>query len=304
MAYPDLLEVVVINYNTAFLLKNCLNSLYSAIKNEGLTYHTKVTVVDNDSKDQSVATIKKYFPQVNLFINKKNLGFAKANNLAIKKSKAEFIFLLNSDTLIGTNVLSGLINQMKSDSRIAVVGPKLLNPDQSLQQSAGFTPYLSKIFFWMFFLDDLPFLSKLIKPYHARHAFFYRQVQEVDWVSGAALLFRRKIADLSGLLDENIFMYGEEVEWCFRIRRANFLIYYYPQAEVIHFKGGSAESPGTAIVEEFKSVIYFYQKHFPRLLSPVRLLLKTGALLRLILFGIIGRFPVLKLYAQAIKVVG
>ncbi|OGG04350.1 hypothetical protein A2W14_07110 [Candidatus Gottesmanbacteria bacterium RBG_16_37_8] len=305
MAKQLLLEVIIVNFNTASLLKKCLDSLILRIKNEGLFWSTLITVVDNGSKDNSLDLLKKHYPRVNLIVNKGNPGFASANNQAIRKSGAEFIFLLNSDTQIGNNVLSSLLKEMNSRLELGVCGPKLINPDGSLQQSIGFSPNLSRIFYWMLFIDDLPYLSRLIKPFHARNPYWYGQKRFVDWLSGAALLFRASLCQSVGFLDDNIFMYGEEVEWCYRIRKANFQVCFLPQIEVVHLKGGSQVNKGSAIIEEYRSLVYFYQKHFPHKIFLLKLLLKVGALLRLILFGIISRqTPKLKLYAQAFKMAG
>ena len=154
----------------------------------------------------------------------------------------------------------------------------------------------------MLFIDDIPLISKFIRPYHASRKEWYKEHQFVDWVSGAALLFRREAVNSSGLMDEKIFMYGEEVEWCYRIRKSGGQIEFFPNAEITHFGGGSQKGPGASIIREFESIIYFYRKHNKKSIMPVKLLLKIGALLRLILFGIIRKDTSLTtLYAKAFK---
>ena len=155
----------------------------------------------------------------------------------------------------------------------------------------------------MFFLDDLPVISKFVRPYHASRREWYQDQHEVGWVKGAALLFRRDAVKSAGLLDEKIFMYGEEVEWCFRITERGGKIIFDPQSEITHIGGGSQKGPESAIIGEYRFIIYFFRKYHPGQFTQVRFLLKCGALLRLILFGIIGRFPEASIYAKALKMV-
>ena len=297
------LEVVIVSFNTRQILKNCLKSLFENLSKENLTAKTRVTVVDNNSKDGTVAMLKEDFPGVKIIANKNNLGFAAANNQAITVSTAEYIFLLNSDTIVCPQSISKLLLEIGKSKTTKVVGPKLLNVNGTLQQSFGFTPTFFKVANWMLFFDDLPFLDSFIRPYHASQSRWYQARHEVDWVSGAALLFKRDIIKTAGLLDEKIFMYGEEVEWCYRVRRIGGKIVFSPSSEIIHLGGGSQKGPGTSIIREFQSINYFYRKYFPEHILSVRLLLKIGALLRLILFGIIKADPSkIDLYAKAFKV--
>lgn len=267
----------------------------------------EVIVVDNASIDNSVAMIEEKFPAVVLIKNKANLGFAAANNKAINHAKGKYILLLNSDTRIKDNTVVKLLNFISDDSSVGAVGCKLLNNDSSLQQSVGYFPTLTKIFLWMTFIDDIPLLRRFIKPYHVAPSSFYSKNQEVDWVTGACLLIRSEMIKQTGLLDEKIFMYGEEVEWCYRIKKIGYKVKYFSGAEVYHTKGASSENiQGAGIVEEFKSLQYFYNKHFPSWQGVfLKILLKAGSLLRYMTFGIILGNPHRKsLYAKAFKVVG
>lgn len=298
-----LLEVIIVSYNTKDLLKNCLDSLFKCLISENLVLKSMVTVVDNASTDNSVLMVRNSFPRVKIIENKINYGFAKANNLAVKISKAEFIFLLNSDTVVHKFALTNLLKVINEDKKIQAIGPKLLNFDGTLQQSMGFSPTFVNLLNWMFFIDDLPFISGFLHPYHLQGKKWYKNQSEIDWISGAALLFRRKITDKIGRLDEEIFMYGEEVEWCYRIKLSGGKIVYLPDAQITHLGGGSQKVPGNSIIREYDSINYFYRKYFRPLILPVRLILKIGALLRLILFGIIGRDSSrISLYAKAFKV--
>jgi GT2 family glycosyltransferase len=199
-------SIIIVNWNTKKLLHDCLASIYKFTRDIDF----EVIVVDNGSSDKSSDMVKKDFPQVKLVINKDNLGFTKANNKGIKIAKGKYILLLNSDTYLVENSLKKLITIANQKEKVGAIGPLLLNEDKSVQQSVGFFPHLPQVLWWMSFLDDLPF-GYLLKPYHVNHDLFYKKPEDVDWVTGAAILVPRKVIDKVGLLDEQIFMYGEEV---------------------------------------------------------------------------------------------
>lgn len=297
------LSIIIVNFNTSELLRKCLNKVYKSLSFGKIEKESEVIVVDNASSDGSVSMAEKNFPKVLIIKNSKNLGFAKANNQALRQARGKYILLLNSDTEIDKDTLVGLLDEIKKNQRVGVVGGKLLNPDGSVQTSAGFLPSLSKIFFWMFFIDDIPLLSRLIKPYHIQDKKFYQKKADVDWVTGACFMIKREAIETVGYMDENIFMYGEELEWCLRLRKAGFSVIYTPEISVLHHKGASAKKAEAGIIEEFKSILYLYRKHEPAWQYPaVHLFLKLGALLRIVTFGIIGRYPARRaLYAKAFK---
>lgn len=267
---------------------------------------SEVIVIDNASSDSSVEMLEKEFPNIDLVRNKENLGFAAANNIGLKKAHGDFILLLNSDTSMSESTLEMLFSVASDESEAGVIGPKLIFPNGKLQQSLGFFPTLIKIFAWMTFIDDVPFLSTFIKPYHVTDKSFYSRRRNVDWVSGACLLVKKNVIKKAGYLDDKIFMYAEEVEWCFRIKRAGFDILYIPSIKVVHHKGASGMGNEAGIIEEFNSLEYIYKKHFPNWQQiPLKLLLKFGSLLRILVFGIIGGNPRrFSQYVKAFKVAG
>lgn len=293
------LSVIVVNFNTKKLLADCLSSIYKFTK--GVEF--EVIVVDNGSKDASQDIVKTKFPQVKLIPNKDNLGFTKANNQGIKVAKGGYILLLNSDTYLIENSFKKLLEKAKSLPNLGALGPQLLNEDRSIQQSVGFFPHLPQVFWWMSFIDDLP-AGEVLKPYHVDHDSFYSKDQKVDWVTAAAILVPRHVIRKIGGLDENIFMYGEEVDWCYRIKRANLKVFYSPATKIVHIgRGSTGQVSKNAILGEYKGIKYFYAKHKPGLsLQLLRLLLKIGALARIIAFGVLGRKETAKFYVEAFKV--
>jgi len=328
------LSVIIVNWNTKKLLEDCLGSIYKYTNNErsladarddkegvrddeerGKDTTFEVIVVDNGSTDGSQNMVKVKFPKAKLVLNKANLGFTKANNQGIKIAKGTYILLLNSDTYLIENSLSKLVNKARKlnfrgstpnrgRTHLGAIGPLLLNEDRSIQQSVGFFPHLPQVFWWMSFIDDLPG-GTLFKPYHVDHDSFYRKDHEVDWVTAAAILVPKSVIQKVGALDEKIFMYGEEVEWCWRIKNAGFKIYFTPVTKIIHIGRGSSQKVSTsAFIGEYKAVVYFYQKYKGKFsLQIVRLLLKIGALARIIVFGLLGRKELAKSYVEAFKAV-
>lgn len=298
------LSIIIVSFNTSDLTRKCLNRVYKSLSFGKIEKESEVIVVDNASNDGSVQMLEKNFPKVIIINNSNNIGFAKANNQGIKKASGKYILLLNSDTEVEEDALIKLLEVIRRDKYIGVVGGRLLNQDETCQPSAGYFPNLSKVFLWMFFIDDIPFVKKLIKPYHVEDKSFYLYEQSIDWVTGACFLFKRGIIEKAGLLDENLFMYGEELEWCYRIKKAGYNIVFTSRASILHHKGASSAGVG-GIVEEFKAILYFYKKHKPFWELPlVRLLLKLGVLLRIVIFGIIGKYKSrLPSYAKAFKLV-
>lgn len=293
------LSVIIVNWNTKKLLEDCLESVFKFTQDISF----EVMVVDNGSNDNSRQMVKSKFPKVKLIANKKNLGFTKANNQGMNVAKGDYVLLLNSDTYLIENSLKKLVEFARAKENLGAVGPLLLNTDKSIQQSVGFFPHLPQTFFWLSFLDDLPFGQNL-KPYHMDHDLFYKKENEVDWVTGAAYLVPKYVIDKIGLLDEKIFMYGEEVEWSYRIKKAGYKIFFTPTTKIVHIgRGSSGKISSRAIVGEFEGLIYFYKKHKGFLaLQILRIFLKIGALARIVIFAVLGRFELAKCYVQSFKV--
>lgn len=299
------ISVVIVNYNTKRLLKDCLDSIFK--KTKGI--EAQVIVVDNASSDGSQEMVRKNFPKVTLIENKKNLGFATGNNIGIKKAKGEYILLLNSDTKLVEDSPTKTVNFMEKNPKIGISSCQLIGEDGEIQASGGFFPNLFLVFAWMFFIDDLPFAGKLIRSFHPHapkfyiHDPWYKKQHFQDWVTGAFFLVRKKVIDEIGFLDENIFMYVEEVEYCYRAKKEGWKVFYTPITKIIHLGGQSGTSKG-AILGEYKGLKYFFAKHKPAWqISLLRGILKIGALLRIFLFGIIKGSPeARRIYAEAFRI--
>ena len=280
------LSVIIVNFNTKDLLKDCLSSIFR--QTQGINF--EVLVVDNGSTDDSIVMVKEKFPQASLIENKKNLGFAKANNQGIRKAKGKYIFLLNSDTVLKNNSLLKLIRFAEKHPQAGVIGCKLLNKDGREQPSVAPFFTLPKVFLWLLTGDRFLYSSP-------------NKPCQVDWVMGAALMIKKEVIDKAGFLDERFFMYMEEQEWCYRIKKAGWQAWFYPGAEIFHLvRGSSPEGRQKAILGIYQGLIYFYQKHFaPWQLGVLKLLLRakaTGAWF----IGILTNNAYLKeTYAKAFK---
>ena len=280
------LAILIISYNTRELLRNCLNSLYQ--KTEGIRF--EVMVVDNSSSDNS-AGIRKEFPQVKLIENRENLGFARANNQAIKRSRARYFLLFNPDTSLKASSPHKMIKFMDNHPEVGIMGCKILNTDESIQPSNSSFPNLFTEFLRAFQVKKLipgvgarerigekwsGMLGATLREYF-RVYWDSERIREVDWVSGACLLIRRDAIEEVGLLDEDFFMYYEDADWCYRMRKKGWKTYYFPFFEVTHCIGESdSRFSSRTFIERQRSMYHYFKKHKGK---------KAVFLLRLFIFG-------------------
>jgi N-acetylglucosaminyl-diphospho-decaprenol L-rhamnosyltransferase len=259
---PDL-SIIIVNWNTRELLGECLRSIGrdsgSGVRGQGFVAPSltpEIIVVDNASADGSAEMVQREFPDVRLILNEGNLGFARANNRGIAASRGRYVLLLNSDTVASTDALEMLVAFMDAHPEAGVVSPRLLRPDGTVQPYAfGGDPTLGYLLRRGF--------NRLLR-HRYLHDWNTSAVQEVDWVSGACLMARRAAIEQAGPLDESMFMYFEDNEWCLRIRNADWKVYYDPQAEIVHLGGQSLAKNPAARQAYSESLRYFYRKHYSR----------------------------------------
>lgn len=285
------LTVIILNYNTKDLLQDCLNSIF---KNKWMI-NLEVWVVDNASTDNSLIMVKKNFPEVTILPSKKNLGFAGGNNVALRKITSEYALLLNSDTVVNSRVFDELISFAKS-SGYGLLSCKLVSKDETNQPNGGDLPYPLPVFFWLSGLDDLPLIGPFLPSFHKRNL----KEGEVGWVSGTAMLVLKKVIYKIGLLDEALFMYAEDTDYCLRAKRAGFRVGWTDRTRVIHLGGGSSADPSyRQWVGEFQGLLYVYKKYFGIFASfALRILFYLFICLRIIVFALFGKFNVSKIYAK------
>lgn len=253
------LSILIVNYNTCQLTVNCLRSVFAS--ETGYTY--EVIVIDNNSKDASVQTIREEFPQVKLIENTENTGFAKANNQGMDVSKGRYVLLLNSDTVIQPDTIQTMVAFMDDHPSVGASGCKIILPDGSLDKACkrGF-PTPSASFYYAFGLSKLFPNNPRFNQYQLGYL-DPDQEYPVDCLVGAFMLVRKETLEQVGGLDETFFMYGEDIDWCYRIKQAGWGIHYYPRTTIIHYKGGSARRRPFKIIYEFhRAMILFHRKHY------------------------------------------
>lgn len=274
----NILSIIIVNWNAGHLLKNCLESIYRNM----IKIDYEVFVVDNASTDGSLEMVRKEFPQVKLVQNKSNLGFAKANNQAIRESKGKYILLLNPDTIVQRDAFQNMIEFMNTHPQAGVVGSKVLYADGSLQLSCGHFPSLQTEFFHSTLLEEIFSKSPIIGNFRMTN-WDHNSIKEVDWVSGACLLVRKAAIEDVGLLDEAIFMYAEDVDWCYRIKNGSWKIYYFPQSKVTHLESQIANSNLTNKLKNgYRGLYYFFKKHYGKKVATLfKILVANGMILRM-----------------------
>ncbi|QIB27576.1 glycosyltransferase family 2 protein [Caloranaerobacter azorensis] len=253
------LSIIIVNYNTRELTRQTLQSIYKY--NHNLDF--EVIVVDNNSSDDSINMIKDEFPQVILIQNKENLGFSKANNIGINKSKGKYILLLNSDTIIQRDTLEIMVDFMETNKEVGAAGCKVVLPDGNLDKACKRSfPTPRNAFYNALKLDKLFPHNKRFGEYNLTYL-NEDEMHEVDSLVGAFMMVRREVIEEVGLLDENFFMYGEDIDWCYRIKKSGWKIVYYPKTKIIHYKGGSSKKKNPKIIYEFYRAMYlFFEKHY------------------------------------------
>jgi GT2 family glycosyltransferase len=255
------LSIVVVSYNTRDLLRACLASIPSAAGANGTEPETtyEVWVVDNASPDRSAEMVAAEFPEVRLVASSENLGFAKANNLALFEAAGRYLLLLNPDTEAKPGSLSALVRFMDANPRAGACGPKLLNSDGTLQRNGARFPTVLREFVCVTGLRRLAMRRYELAMGYGRDDF--DQTCEVDQVSGACLLVRRAALDQVGPLDDRFFMFYEEVEWCHRIKAAGWQVWYVAESRVTHHWMGSVKQSSKRMTDElFRSQLLYYRK--------------------------------------------
>jgi hypothetical protein len=258
--------IVIVNYKTRELLMRCLETVFA---NVGCTY--RVCVVDNHSGDGSLERVASDFPQVHLIANEVNVGYPSANNQGLRwfgysdgcfDRAPRYALLLNADTELPPDALRRMVAFADDRPAIGVVGPKLVRPDGTLDQACRRSfPSPAVSFYRMSGLARIFPQSRLFGQYNLTYL-DEDETSEVDSVVGAFMLVRREAIQSAGLLDEAFFMYGEDLDWAYRIQSSGWKIFYYPEVQVLHVKRASSRQNPRAQVEFWRSMEIFYRKHY------------------------------------------
>ena len=262
------ISIIIVSFNTRSSLITCLKSLQETppeISHE-------IIVVDNASSDGTLEALTNNWPDIRLLRLNKNFGFAAATNKGIRRTSGELVLLLNSDTIVPRGSIDNLVAALTANPEVAIAGPRLLSRDGRLELSFGsmispVSEVRQKLLNWSL-NNNFRLLSNWVEK-RARHP------HHPDWVSGACLLVRRHDAEAVGLLDERFFLYTEDVDFCWAVRRKNRLILFTPNSEIVHDRGCSREfDPKTSHSAYRRSHFAFYKKHHPFWVPILRLYLR------------------------------
>ncbi len=286
------LDVVILNYNRGDLLRACLRSIFASETNHTIT----PWVVDNASTDDSVAVVEREFPQARLIRNERNSGFASGNNLALRQivdaaasggsapaasgdaAVRRYVMLLNNDTVVDPDALHALVEYLEQHPRVGAIGPKLLLLNGSLDLACRRSFPTPAVSFYR-----MTGLSRLFprSPRFGRYNLTYLDPDvktEVDALVGAAMVVRAEVIREVGLLDEAFFMYGEDLDWCYRIKSLGWRIVYYPRAVIHHHKRAASTRRAIPSIRAFYDAMrIFHRKHYAqRTVAPVNWLIEVG----------------------------
>lgn len=253
------LSIIIVNYNVKEFLQNLLHSLQKAVQN----ISHEIIVVDNASDDGSIEFIREKFSYVQLISNKTNLGFSKANNEGLKIAKGKYLLLINPDTIVSEDTISKMIQFFNNHDDAGLAGCKILNPDGSLQLACRRSfpgPWTS--FCKVTGLSTLFPKSKLFARYNLTYL-DENETYEVDAISGSFMMMKKEVYEKVGGFDEQFFMYGEDLDLCYRIQQNGYKVYYYPGTQIIHYKGESTKRSSLDETKIFYDAMHlFVKKHF------------------------------------------
>jgi len=256
-AHPSRLAIILVNWNTADLLVQCLESVRSSAAGR----EAQIVVVDNASEDDSVTRLRERFPDVEVIENTRNVGFAKANNEGAARCSADLLVLLNTDTIVSPDSLKRMAEFMDENPEVGILGPRLLGSDGLPQSSCRTEPSALSAFLEATLLGRLFRRSRFFG--RAEMTWFdHRSTIDADYVSGACLMIRRALWEELGGFDGSFFFYGEDADLCRRARKTGARVVFYGDAEITHLGGGSAQRVGPkAAVEGYRSAFLFVRKH-------------------------------------------
>lgn len=278
-----MLSICIVNWNTCERLRGCLRSIYDYPPEEPF----EVLVADNASADGSAAMVRREFPQVTLFANETNLGYAEGNNQCLAASRGEYLLLLNPDTEVGTthphthtptHPFNELLRVLREHPEAAAVAPQLVSPDGSIQRSCRSFPTPGALWSEFIGLSRLFPRSRIFGAYRLRD-WNHDTFREVDQPMGSCLLFRRAALDQVGLFDPQFRIFFNEVDLCYRLQRAGWKIYFTPDAQVLHYGAEGTKQVRLAMVPESKrGLVRFYRKHYRAAMNPALYALTLAAI--------------------------
>lgn len=259
------ISILIASWNTRDLLRMCLQAIFKPSVTNGESMQVEAIVVDNASADGSAVMVRQEFPQTLLIESEINLGFGRATNLASTLASGEGWLLLNTDAILHSGALHEMATYLEDHPEVGAVGPRILNPDGTLQISCSPSPTLGREIWRLFHLDNLAAISRYPRDLLENHAGSGTQAGlplQVDVLLGACILLRREVTEKINLFDEQFFMYSEEVDLCLRIRQAGWQVVWLPGATITHFGGQSTrQAADQMFIELYRNKINYFRKH-------------------------------------------
>lgn len=289
--------IVIVSYNTQDLTLAAIESIVS----KKWKYDYEILIVDNASGDNTIQEINSKYPKIKVVKNNTNLGFAAANNTGLRQFKnKEYVLLLNSDTVVKEDSLDYLVNySIKKDT--GITSAHLLNIDGTFQPNGGDLPKPLAIFIWLSGLDDILGNPPSLTSFHQINKKYYKS-NEIGWISGTAMLIRGDVVKKIGYLDEEIFMYSEDVDYCSRAAEKGIKVGWVNEALITHLGGASSKDPKLAQwIGEIKSLKYLYNKKYGLVgVIYFRIVASLFMTLRVLAFLLIGKRKEAKAYAKVL----
>ncbi len=252
------LSCIIVNYQNSKSLKCCLDSIYQTIEEIDL----EVIIVDNSEEDPGLKSIKENYPKVHIVDNPTNVGFSKANNQAASIALGEFLFILNPDTILKKNTVNSMFKHISSHQEIGVLGPKVLNPNGSLQYSCRRYPTL-----WTGLFNRYSILSRFypqnrFTSHYLMLDFDHNDTTPVDWLSGCCLMISKSIFKKINGFDENYFLFNEDIDLCRMVHKTGKKVVYFPEAKVFHkVSTSNSKTSAKVIIQRHLGMMYYFKKH-------------------------------------------
>jgi N-acetylglucosaminyl-diphospho-decaprenol L-rhamnosyltransferase len=252
------LSIIIVNFHHSHMLGDCLESINRTIQKT----HFETILVDNSNKDKGLEAILKLYPKTLLINNLKNVGFARANNQGAKIANGDFLLFINPDTTLTEGAVESMLNYIRSDPSIGILGPKVLNPDQTIQYSCRKFPTVWSGLFNRYSLTTRFFPNNRYSRDYLMLDYDHNTIRSVDWVSGCCMMAPNSTFKKANGFDENYFLFIEDVDLCQIIKKKGLRVVYFPDAKIFH-KISSSNSRLTSqlIIKRHKGMIYYNQKH-------------------------------------------
>jgi GT2 family glycosyltransferase len=296
--------IILLSYNSKDVTDTCLRKLKPAVAYSEKRLQNTITiiVVDNGSHDGSAAMIRKKYPHVRLKALKENIGYAAGNNLAMREVKTPFILLMNSDVYIEKADLFKTLSHMQTLPDADVLVSRWVREDQIFYKYGGYLPTPLRIILWSFGCETLPLVNKFFHKIYSYNADFYNHEGEMEWCPPSFMLLRREVYTKTKGFDPKLWFHMVDVEWCQRMKKSGFTIHFTPTVQVLHIGGASSKGlEKHLLLDNFKGLMYFCRKHYPKSTKRVAFFVRLGLKLRTAFYTGAGMRDLARTYASVAR---